>query len=165
MGTAMRPTTPHVNVIAPVTGRVSTIFPHAFALDTPDGVQILVHLGIDTISLHGDGFTLHHNQGDTVTQGELMITWDTTPALAAGLDLACPILAVQHPRDALYLENVPRDPHQPVTQGVPSFTSTNLHSVLCKSEATVTELLTDRTTKLTGNRPLHRGRRLQRHTE
>jgi glucose-specific phosphotransferase system IIA component len=65
-------------VVAPVGGRIEKLFPggHGLAIETPDGVQVLVHVGLETVHLKGDGFTVHTSEGRDVTPGELLVTVD-----------------------------------------------------------------------------------------
>ena len=59
-------------VYAPVSGTVKMIFPtqHAIGLESEDGVEVLIHMGIDTVNLNGEGFILSIKEGDTVQQGQ-----------------------------------------------------------------------------------------------
>lgn len=63
---------------APVDGEVKVLFPtkHAAAIVTEDGLEVLVHIGVDTVSLNGEGFTAHVSQGDKVKKGDLLISFD-----------------------------------------------------------------------------------------
>jgi PTS system glucose-specific IIA component len=84
-----------VRVHAPISGTVAALFPHAFSIDHGDGRNVLVHLGIDTVSLQGAGFTVHTSVGARVEQGDLLIEWAPQAARAAGLPVVCPVVAVQ----------------------------------------------------------------------
>ena len=59
----------HQTVLAPADGVVGALHPHAFALELGEGRTILVHLGIDTVGLAGQGFTLHVDGGQTRARG------------------------------------------------------------------------------------------------
>lgn len=65
-------------VTAPVSGTVMTAFPtgHAFGIRTKDDIEILIHIGIDTVNLEGRGFDVHVREGDTVKQGDLLVQVD-----------------------------------------------------------------------------------------
>lgn len=63
-GAALRPAKEAVAVVSPISGRISQIWPHAFTVIGEDGVGVLVHLGIDTVKLRGEGFLVHAAQGD-----------------------------------------------------------------------------------------------------
>ena len=82
-------------VVAPVSGTVASLFPHAFALQTTDGRTVLVHLGIDTVSLRGAGFEVVVGVGDEVVAGQHLLTWDPAAVSAAGLATVCPVVALQ----------------------------------------------------------------------
>lgn len=84
-----------VSVHAPISGVITAVFPHAFSIEGPNGHNVLVHLGIDTVELRGAGFTQHASVGDQVNQGDLLIDWDTSIAHASGHSLVCPVVAVQ----------------------------------------------------------------------
>lgn len=80
--------------LAPVDGRVVKIHPHAFVLITPAGVGVLVHLGLDTVTLEGAGFSVLVDEGATVTRGEELIRWDPDAVRAAGLDPVVPVVVL-----------------------------------------------------------------------
>ena len=68
-----------VVVCAPASGSLSALFPtgHAFGVTTPEGVELLVHIGIDTVSANGEGFKiLGKNQGDKVNAGDPVVEVD-----------------------------------------------------------------------------------------
>lgn len=64
------------DVYAPISGTIVSMFPHAFGIQGDDGLEVLVHIGIDSVNLDGEGFTLHKNQGDRVKAGDLIVTAD-----------------------------------------------------------------------------------------
>jgi PTS system glucose-specific IIA component len=68
--------------------------PHAYIVMTADNVGVLVHLGIDTVRLNGEGFTTHVNQGDNVTAGQLVITYDVPSVEAKGLNPIVPVVVM-----------------------------------------------------------------------
>ncbi|KXU13859.1 PTS system, sucrose-specific IIA or IIB or IIC component [Streptococcus mitis] len=75
-------------VYAPADAEVSIAFPtgHAFGLKTTDGAEVLIHVGIDTVSMNGDGFEAKVAQGDQVKAGDVLGTFDSNKIAAAGLD-------------------------------------------------------------------------------
>lgn len=75
-------------VYAPADAEVSIAFPtgHAFGLKTTDGAEVLIHVGIDTVSMNGDGFEAKVTQGDKVKAGDILGTFDSNKIAAAGLD-------------------------------------------------------------------------------
>ena len=74
------------NIVSPVTGIVSSIFPtkHALGLVTESGLEVLVHIGLDTVSLEGKPFTVHVSEGQKVAAGDLLVTADLDAIRAAG---------------------------------------------------------------------------------
>lgn len=66
------------SIFSPIDGTVEFAFPtkHAVGLKANDGMEILIHVGVDTVSLNGEGFTLHVEQGQKIKQGDLLITAD-----------------------------------------------------------------------------------------
>ena len=74
------------NIVSPVSGTVSSIFPtkHALGLVTEAGLEVLVHIGLDTVSLEGKPFTVHVSEGQKVVAGDLLVTADLDAIRAAG---------------------------------------------------------------------------------
>ena len=74
------------NIVSPVTGTVSSIFPtkHALGLVTDSGLEVLVHIGLDTVSLEGKPFTVHVSEGQKVVAGDLLVTADLDAIREAG---------------------------------------------------------------------------------
>ena len=91
-GVAIIPT--GTQVCAPVDGTVSTIFPtgHAAALTSADGVEILIHVGLETVNLEGRHFTIHASEGQAVKKGELLLEADIEQIKAEGYDITTPIV-------------------------------------------------------------------------
>ena len=75
-------------VYAPADAEVSIAFPtgHAFGLKTTDGAEVLIHVGIDTVTMNGDGFEAKVAQGDKVKAGDVLGTFDSNKIAAVGLD-------------------------------------------------------------------------------
>ena len=74
------------NIVSPVSGTVSSIFPtkHALGLVTEAGLEVLVHIGLDTVSLEGKPFTVRVAEGQQVAAGDLLVTADLGAIQAAG---------------------------------------------------------------------------------
>lgn len=74
------------NIVSPVSGTVSSIFPtkHALGIVTEPGLEVLVHIGLDTVSLEGKPFTVHVTEGQKVAAGDLLVTADLDAIRAAG---------------------------------------------------------------------------------
>jgi PTS system glucose-specific IIA component len=91
-GAAIDPPRRVVDALAPVSGRIMKLFPHAYIVMTPENVGVLVHLGLDTVRLNGQGFTTHAKEGDTVTAGQVVTTFDVPLVEAAGLNPIVPVV-------------------------------------------------------------------------
>ena len=83
-GFAVEPT--NGNIVSPVSSTVSSIFPtkHALGLVTEAGLEVLVHIGLDTVSLEGKPFTVHVSEGQKVAAGDLLVTADLDAIREAG---------------------------------------------------------------------------------
>lgn len=90
-GAAIDPPRGVIEAVAPVSGKLLKLMPHAYIVMTADNVGVLVHLGLDTVALNGEGFTTHVSQGDDVSAGQVMISYDVPAVEAKGLN---PIVAV-----------------------------------------------------------------------
>ncbi len=73
-------------VVAPVEGEVITAMPHAYGIRTQGGLEVLVHIGIDTVKLEGKHFTPKVRQGDIVARGDVLAEADIAALSAAGFD-------------------------------------------------------------------------------
>ncbi len=93
-GAAVDPPRAVLDAVAPVSGRLLKLLPHAYIVMTSDGVGILVHLGLDTVRLGGAGFTAHVAQGDDVTAGQVVITYDVASVVAAGFSAVVPVVVM-----------------------------------------------------------------------
>lgn len=81
-------------VVAPVNGCVASLFKtkHAIGIESDEGAEVLIHVGIDTVKLNGLHFTAHIKEGDRVKQGDLLIEFDQEAIRAAGFDTTTPII-------------------------------------------------------------------------
>ena len=82
------------NFYAPASGTLVALFPtgHAYALNTDDGAEILVHIGIDTVKLNGQFYDVQAKQGDTVKKCDLIVIVDLEGIKAAGYDTVTPVI-------------------------------------------------------------------------
>jgi sugar PTS system EIIA component len=93
-GAAVEPPHAIVEATAPVSGKLLKLMPHAYIVMTADNVGVLVHLGLDTVALEGEGFTTHVTQGDEVTAGQVVITYDVAAVEAKGLNPVVPVVVM-----------------------------------------------------------------------
>ena len=93
-GAAIDPPREVVDALAPVSGKILRLLPHAYVIMTADNVGVLVHLGLDTVQLNGAGFNTHVAQGDTVTAGQLIITYDVLAIVDAGYSPVVPVVVM-----------------------------------------------------------------------
>jgi PTS system glucose-specific IIA component len=110
-GAAVDPPHEVIEALAPVSGKLLRLLPHAFVVMTAENVGVLVHLGIDTVALEGEGFTTHLTQGDTVTAGQKVITYDVPAVVAKGLNPIVPVVVMDE-REAGNIT-----PAEPVLEG------------------------------------------------
>ncbi len=94
-GAAIDPPRGVVDAIAPIGGKLLKVFPHAYVILSPDGLGVLVHLGIDTVQLKGDGFTLRATQGDTVAAGDVIVSYDVVAIEATGRNPIVPVIILE----------------------------------------------------------------------
>lgn len=81
-------------VRAPISGRVATVLPtaHAFGLVGDDGLEVLVHVGLDTVDLRGQGFRVLVDKGDSVTAGQPVIEVDLAVLREQGRTAVTPVV-------------------------------------------------------------------------
>lgn len=107
-GAAIKPS--DGKVYAPFDGKITAQFPtkHAIGLTSSEGIEVLVHCGLDTVSLNGEGFVVHVQQGQTVKTGDLLLTMDLDFIQAKNLETITPIIVTntdQYHQVDLVVEN------------------------------------------------------------
>jgi PTS system glucose-specific IIA component len=90
-----------VTAIAPVAGKVLKLHPHAYVIVAEGARGALVHLGLDTVQLGGQGFTLHVAEGDTVAAGDVVVSWTPADVEAGGRSPICPVVALEGKPEAV----------------------------------------------------------------
>ncbi|MFD2216040.1 beta-glucoside-specific PTS transporter subunit IIABC [Metabacillus endolithicus] len=92
-------------LLAPASGIVTALFPtnHAVGITTESGVDILIHIGMDTVQLEGRYFTAHVSQGDRVEKGQLLIEFEMDKIKEAGKPLTTPVVVTNHKEFTLNL--------------------------------------------------------------
>jgi len=116
-GLAVHPTEP--DVVAPVDGRIEKLFPggHGIAIETAAGLQVLIHVGLETVHLRGEGFTTFVEEGDEVTVGQKLVSVDLQFMDERGVDMDSPVVVLSGER----VSPLARDT---VSAGAPLFEAT-----------------------------------------
>ena len=98
MGAAVDPT--EGKVVAPADGEVSTLFDthHAIGLTLDNGMELLIHIGINTVELNGEGYKAHVAEGDRVKRGQTLITFDIPLIKSKGYPVITPVI-ITNPDD------------------------------------------------------------------
>lgn len=98
LGAAVEPS--EGKVVAPADGTVGTLFDthHAIGLNLDNGAELLIHIGINTVELNGEGFTAHVSEGDRVKRGQTLITFDKDLIASKGYKTVTPVI-VTNPND------------------------------------------------------------------
>ena len=103
-GIAVDPPRGRVDAVSPIAGRVVKLHPHAFVVlaALPEAMAgVLVHLGIDTVQLRGEGFTLYVDENAEVEAGQPIAGWDPAEVEAGGRSPVCPVVALDAKAEAL----------------------------------------------------------------
>lgn len=125
-GVAIRPRSGAL--YAPFDGTVVAAFPtgHAFGLRHADGTELLIHVGLDTVKLNGEHFTVAVTSGQEVRAGDLLVEFDTAAIEEAGFDLITPVIVTN---GELYPE-ISGPAAGPVGHGDPLFTAVSVDSLV-----------------------------------
>lgn len=100
-GTAVSPAGGSQEAVAPVAGTVVKLHAHAYVVVGPGGRGVLVHLGIDTVKLNGEGFEKLVEEGAQVEAGDPLIRWNPEEVTARGLSPIVPVVALDAGGDAV----------------------------------------------------------------
>ncbi|MCY8269802.1 beta-glucoside-specific PTS transporter subunit IIABC [Bacillus sonorensis] len=86
--------------VSPVSGTITTVFQtkHAIGITSDNGAEIIIHIGIDTVKLNGEHFTVHVKEGDAVSPGDLLVSFDMEAIKKAGYQLITPIIVTNTDR-------------------------------------------------------------------
>jgi sugar PTS system EIIA component len=87
--------------VSPIAGTIVKLHPHAFVVQSARGPAVLVHLGIDTVQLAGNGFELLASEGADIAAGAGIVAWDPAEIEAGGRSPMCPVVALDTDADAL----------------------------------------------------------------
>jgi PTS system glucose-specific IIA component len=94
-GTAIDPAREPGKGLAPIAGTILKLHPHAYVIVGEDGRGVLVHLGIDTVELKGEGFRLLASEGERVRAGQPVVAWNPAAIEAGGRSPVCPVVALE----------------------------------------------------------------------
>ena len=96
MGRGAAVKNPKGKVFAPFDGEITVVFEtkHAIGMKSKDGVEILIHVGMDTVKLKGEHFTAKAAQGDTVKKGQLLLEFDPEAIAKAGYETTTPVVVM-----------------------------------------------------------------------
>jgi glucose-specific phosphotransferase system IIA component len=102
-GVAVDPSTSTepITAVAPVDGIIVKLHPHAFALQGSAGTDVLVHVGIDTVKMSGQGFELLAAEGDAVAAGDPVVRFTPATIIAAGYSPVCPVVVLGSAPDSI----------------------------------------------------------------
>lgn len=90
--------------LAPIDGVLTKLHPHAYLVVNGDGLGVLVHLGIDTVHLHGEGFTTLVEENADVTAGTAIVRWDPARVEKTGRSAICAVVVLDCPCPAEALQ-------------------------------------------------------------
>ncbi|ASU85463.1 phosphoenolpyruvate--carbohydrate phosphotransferase [Nocardiopsis gilva YIM 90087] len=100
-GAAVQPLAEPQQAVAPISGKIIKLHPHAFVVVDREGRGVLVHLGIDTVKLDGKGFEKLAAEGDEVAAGTPLIRWNPQEVAAQGLSAIVPVVALDAESDVV----------------------------------------------------------------
>lgn len=90
-----------LTAVAPLDGRVIKVMPHAYIVQHASGPAVLVHVGIDTVNLKGEGFSVLAQKGDQVCAGDPMISVDVALVRSKNLSMCSPVVILDTAADAV----------------------------------------------------------------
>lgn len=105
-GVAIDPERTPGTAVAPVAGRLLKLHPHAFVVLTATSHGVLVHLGIDTVQLDGEGFELVAAEGDELAAGDPVVRWDPAAVEAGGRSPMVPVVVMDTAADTFSPDTV-----------------------------------------------------------
>ena len=84
---------------------------HALGIATEDGMELLIHVGLDTVNLMGEGFATHVSAGDSVDTGELLISYDKTDFVTKGINDITMLVIVENGGHEITKYNINENVH------------------------------------------------------
>lgn len=116
-GIAIEPRRTLQTAVAPVSGTLAKLHPHAYLIVSDKGYGVLVHLGIDTVHLQGEGFDLLAREDERVEAGDEIVAWDPGEIERAGRSSVCAVVVLDCDPGEVRNARLHRD----VEQGDPLF--------------------------------------------
>lgn len=101
-------------IYAPCDGKISMVMDntkHALGIETSDGLELLIHIGLDTVNLMGEGFNAHVAVGDNVETGELLISYDKADLTAKGINDITMLVIVEQGNHEILKQNTNETVH------------------------------------------------------
>ena len=148
MGRGAAVQAPEGRVLAPFDGTITVFFDtrHALGLHSEDGIDLLIHVGLDTVNLNGQYFTAHAAQGDTIKKGQLLLEFNREAIEAAGYDTTTPVLvtnAADYGKITLAAETQQLEslPDQPAPGAEPAAPAPEPDSSLSREERVAAQIL------------------------
>lgn len=100
-GVGIEPTPGPSDILAPADGLLLKLNPHAFILLVDGSVGVLVHVGLNTVELNGQGFELLAEQGQTVTAGTPVVAWNPDTIVGDGISTTVVVAVMDQPPDSI----------------------------------------------------------------
>lgn len=100
-GLAVEPDRAPGRAVSPIAGEIAKLLPHAFVVVGDDGRGVLVHLGVDTVQLGGEGFEPLVARGDRVAAGQPVVAWNPAAIEAGGRSPVCAVVALDAEGEAV----------------------------------------------------------------
>ena len=134
-GLAIDPT--EGKVVAPIDGEVTLTFPtkHAIGLKSKSGIEILIHIGLETVNLDGEGFEVHVNEGDQVSIGDPLVTFDFELIKRKAASVITPIIITNGDK----IENLEKTGEESVIAGESQFLKANIKEEKKEERSTITK--------------------------
>ena len=101
-------------IYAPCNGKISMVMDntkHALGIETEDGMELLIHVGLDTVNLMGEGFATYVSAGDSVETGELLISYDKTDFVTKGINDITMLVIVENGGHEITKYNINENVH------------------------------------------------------
>lgn len=105
-GVALEPRGGRQRAVAPISGRLVKLLRHAYVVQSEDGYGVLVHLGMDTVQLNGEGFELLAAEDQQVRAGDDIVSWDPDVVVRRGRSSLSCVVALGCPPDRVVVRSL-----------------------------------------------------------